>query len=116
MKAKIAALIFIGFVYGWHERDPMIESVQASLERPGLFITARSPVQDECEFKLRLFRRYQNPLNGPSGETVSSTVKRFQSLGINTTASAATRGQSPAAPSPAAPKPWGTISHSRNET
>jgi peptidoglycan hydrolase-like protein with peptidoglycan-binding domain len=99
MKAKIAALIFIGS-FMLARADQMIESVQQALKDQGFYY---GEVTGEMNANLTAaIRRYQirNGLQ-VNGELNSETL---QSLGINSSASARPEAK-PASPSPAAPKP-----------
>jgi peptidoglycan hydrolase-like protein with peptidoglycan-binding domain len=99
MKAKIAALIFIGSLM-LAQADQMIESVQQALKDQGFYY---GEITGEMNANLTAaIRRYQirNGLQ-VNGELNSETL---QSLGINSSASAQTAAK-PAAPTPAAPKP-----------
>ena len=95
MKAKIAALIFIGS-FMLARADQMIESVQQGLKDQGFYY---GEITGQMNANLTAaIRRYQirNGLQ-VNGELSSETL---QSLGINSSAST-----QPASPSPAAPKP-----------
>jgi peptidoglycan hydrolase-like protein with peptidoglycan-binding domain len=99
MKAKIAALIFIGSLMLTHA-DQMIESVQQGLKDQGFYY---GEVTGEMNANLTAaIRRYQirNGLQ-VNGQLNSETL---QSLGINSSASAQPAGR-PAPSSPAAPAP-----------
>jgi len=98
MKAKIAALIFIGS-FMLARADQMIESVQQALKDQGFYY---GEITGQTNANLTAaIRRYQirNGLQ-VNGELNSETL---QSLGINSSASAQSAAK-PAAPSPAAPK------------
>ena len=99
MKAKIAALIFIGS-FMLARADQMIESVQQALKDQGFYY---GEVTGQMNANLTAaIRRYQirNGLQ-VNGELNSETL---QSLGINSSASRQPAGK-PASPDPAAPKP-----------
>jgi len=99
MKAKIAALIFIGSVM-LARADQMIESVQQALKDQGFYY---GEITGQTNANLTAaIRRYQirNGLQ-VNGELNSETL---QSLGINSSASTQPAAK-PAVPSPAAPKP-----------
>jgi peptidoglycan hydrolase-like protein with peptidoglycan-binding domain len=99
MKAKIAALIFIGSLM-LARADQMIESVQQTLKDQGFYY---GEITGEMNANLTAaIRRYQirNGLQ-VNGQLNSETL---QSLGINSSGSAQ-RPARPAPPSPAAPKP-----------
>ena len=99
MKAKIAALIFIGSVM-LARADQMIESVQQALKDQGFYY---GEISGQTNANLTAaIRRYQirNGLQ-VNGELNSETL---QSLGINSSASTQPAAK-PAVPSPAAPKP-----------
>jgi peptidoglycan hydrolase-like protein with peptidoglycan-binding domain len=99
MKAKIAALIFIGSLMV-ARADQMIESVQQTLKDQGFYY---GEVTGEMNANLTAaIRRYQirNGLQ-VNGQLNSETL---QSLGINSSGSAQGAAR-PAPPSPAAPKP-----------
>jgi peptidoglycan hydrolase-like protein with peptidoglycan-binding domain len=99
MKAKIAALIFMGSLM-LARADQMIERVQQALKDQGFYY---GEVTGEMNANLTAaIRRYQirNGLQ-VNGELNSETL---QSLGLNSSASAQPAPK-PASPSPAAPKP-----------
>jgi peptidoglycan hydrolase-like protein with peptidoglycan-binding domain len=99
MKAKIAALIFIGSLMV-ARADPMIESVQQALKDQGFYY---GEVTGEMNASLTAaIRRYQirNGLQ-VNGQLNSETL---QSLGISSSGSAQGAAR-PVPPSPAAPKP-----------
>src|SRR4029077_16657886 len=99
MKAKIAALIFIGSII-LARADQMIESVQQALKDQGFYY---GEITGQTNANLTAaIRRYQIR-NGiqVNGELNSETLT---SLGINSSASAQPAAR-PAAPSPTAPKP-----------
>jgi peptidoglycan hydrolase-like protein with peptidoglycan-binding domain len=99
MKAKIAALIFIGSL-AFVRADQMIESVQQTLKDQGFYY---GEITGEMNANLAAaIRRYQirNGLQ-VNGQLNSETL---QSLGINSSA-AAQPAAKPVSPSPAAPKP-----------
>jgi peptidoglycan hydrolase-like protein with peptidoglycan-binding domain len=99
MKAKIAALIFMGSLM-LARADQMIERVQQALKDQGFYY---GEVTGEMNANLTAaIRRYQirNGLQ-VNGELNSETL---QSLGMNSSASAQPAPK-PASPSPAAPKP-----------
>jgi peptidoglycan hydrolase-like protein with peptidoglycan-binding domain len=99
MKAKIAALIFVGSLTLGHA-DQMIESVQQVLKDQGFYY---GEVTGETNANLTAaIRRYQirNGLQ-VNGELNSETL---QSLGINSSGSGQ-RAPRPASPGPAAAKP-----------
>lgn len=98
MKAKIAALIFIGS-FMLARADQMIESVQQALKEQGFYY---GEITGQTNANLTAaIRRYQirNGLQ-VNGELNSETL---QSLGINSSAS--TQPAAKPAPSPTAPKP-----------
>src|SRR5262245_60920545 len=99
MKAKIAALIFIGS-FMLARADQMIESVQQALKEQGFYY---GEITGQTNANLTAaIRRYQirNGLQ-VNGELNTETL---QSLGINSSVSTQPVA-TPAAPSPAAPKP-----------
>jgi peptidoglycan hydrolase-like protein with peptidoglycan-binding domain len=99
MKAKIAALIFMGSLM-LARADQMIERVQQALKDQGFYY---GELTGEMNANLTAaIRRYQirNGLQ-VNGELNSETL---QSLGMNSSASAQPAPK-PASPSPAAPKP-----------
>jgi peptidoglycan hydrolase-like protein with peptidoglycan-binding domain len=99
MKAKIAALIFVGSLMV-ARADQMIESVQQALKDQGFYY---GEVTGEVNANLTAaIRRYQirNGLQ-VNGQLNNETL---QSLGISSSGSAQ-RAARPAPPSPAAPKP-----------
>jgi peptidoglycan hydrolase-like protein with peptidoglycan-binding domain len=99
MKAKIAALIFIGS-FMLARADQMIESVQQALKDQGFYY---GEITGQMNANLTAaIRRYQirNGLQ-VNGELNSETL---QSLGIDSSASTQSAAK-PASPLPAAPKP-----------
>jgi peptidoglycan hydrolase-like protein with peptidoglycan-binding domain len=99
MKAKIAALIFIGSIM-LARADQMIESVQQALKDQGFYY---GEITGQMNANLTAaIRRYQirNGLQ-VKGELNSETL---QSLGIDSSASTQSAAK-PASPLPAAPKP-----------
>src|SRR6266508_5169119 len=99
MKAKVAALIFLGSV-ALMRADQTVEHVQQVLKDQGFYY---GEVTGQANANLTAaIRRYQirNGLQ-VNGELNSETL---QSLGINSSASTQPAAK-PAVPSPAAPKP-----------
>jgi peptidoglycan hydrolase-like protein with peptidoglycan-binding domain len=99
MKAKIAALIFIGSLM-LARADPVIESVQQALKDQGFYY---GEITGQMSSDLTAaIRRYQirNGLQ-VNGQLNSETL---QSLGTNSSASARPAAK-PASPSPALPRP-----------
>src|SRR5437867_9124423 len=99
MKAKIAALIFIGSLM-LARADQMLESVQQALKDQGFYY---GEITGQMNANLTAaVRRYQirNGLQ-VNGELNSETL---QSLGINSSASTQPAAK-PVSPNPAGPKP-----------